>query len=77
MVGVPASTANGPVALAARYIVYETARAEAAHDTAIDVDDLVVAVTGAGEGGGSGGVVADAGGVVSEDIPPGPCAVIS
>ncbi len=74
---VPTCVVNGPEAVEARKMAYDTARAEADHDTVIEVDDVVVAVTDTGVGGGRGGVVADAGGIESPDDPPGPFAETS
>ncbi len=71
---VPTCVVNGPEAVEARYTVYDVAFTDAVQDTAIDVDDLVVAVTEAGAAGGGGGavrVVADAGGDESAEDPPG------
>lgn len=61
-------------------MVYEVALTGAFHDTAIALDDLVMAETVVGATGGGGGavlVVADAGGVDSADVPPAFDAVIS
>ena len=55
-------------------MVYDVAFTGAVHDTAIELDDFVTAVTEVGATGGGGGavrVVADAGGDESAEDPPG------
>ncbi len=74
---VPALRLNGPEGLVERYMVYDVAFAEAVHVTVIEFADVALAVTDAGEAGGSGRVVADAGGVDNADVPPASDAVIS
>ena len=58
-------------------MVYEVAPGAAVHVTAIEVADVALAATEVGADGGSGRVVADAGGVDSADVPPASDAVIS
>lgn len=58
-------------------MVYKVAPGAAVHVTVIEVVDVALAETDVVAPGGSGKVVADAGGADTGDVPPGFVAVIS
>ena len=67
---VPTCVVNGPDGDVELNMVYFVAPADAVHFITIELDDFAVAVTPVGTVGGSGNVVAEAGGLDCVDVPP-------